>query len=186
MKTENLKTKALSLHDNGLTVMPLYGVDLFEWRDYRNSTQTKQDIEGINWGAAIGMSVIAGSYHVNNIKAVKFGIRDMEIKEVINKVLSALSLPVDYPWVAISTDKSSFVVIIQGEYLQGVTLITGEWEKHRVHIIMEGTVFIPKYFDIPKGNPLRLDNAIMNRFLYSIRNIHGLQTDERGHYKYYK
>lgn len=186
MEQETLKSKALALYAKGLTVVPFYGIDMFEWRDCRNVSQKQIDVEKMNWEKAIGISIVAGSYKVNDIKVYKFHKGSHYTVTEYKVILKALSLPEDYLWAIPSTDKKSIEVFVRGEYLQGVSFITGNWRRQRVHIVMEGRVYIPRDFEIPETQIKEITVEAANRFLHLLDDIHGLRKDENGHYIYYK
>lgn len=177
-----LKERALQLHGAGVTVIPFYGVDTFEWRDYRNVSQSKADVEKMNWRDAMGLDIVSGSGYVNEVKVIKFSSDKPFTDKIGDGILKALGLRKDYPWVFAGKDGKSMALIVRFEHLTNVSYIRGKWKGFRIHISTEGRTYIPDYFNIPDSMPLFIEKDVRDKFIHSIENALGLNKDKDGYY----
>lgn len=182
-----LKDKALLLNALDVTVMPFYGVDTFEWTDYRNAKtkQQKSEVEKMDWENAIGLAIVSGSYKVEDTKVLKFKSDKEFTSKEVETILKVFSLSENYPWIFAGKDGKSLAVVVRFEYLRGTSYIRGTWKGYRVHITMEGEDFIPDYFTIPTASPETVNLKIVNSFLHSMPNVRGLPLDENNYKMYY-
>ena len=85
-------------------VLPLRGkVPSINWKIWQDKFQTKEDIEAMEWKNSTGVGVLMG---INNLRCLD--LDKVEDPDILEKILSALSLPQDYRWVVQSGSGEGF------------------------------------------------------------------------------
>lgn len=76
-------------------VLPLRGkMPITGWKAWCEKTQTKENIEAMEWKNATGVGVVMG---VNDIRC--FDLDKVESADIVEEILRDLGLPEEYPWV---------------------------------------------------------------------------------------
>jgi hypothetical protein len=93
--TLDLIEEGYFLCSHGFNILPVTGKKtIVEWTTLQTHRQTLDEINGYNWKAATGLSVILG---LNDVHAIDIDdVRDMS---VLADLLTKLGLPSDYEWV---------------------------------------------------------------------------------------
>lgn len=85
-------------------VLPLRGkVPSINWKVWQDKSQTKEDIEAMDWKNATGVGVVMG---VNNLRC--FDLDRVEDPDILETILKELNLPEDYRWVVQSGSGEGF------------------------------------------------------------------------------
>lgn len=185
MNTPSLNEKALELYQAGFTVVPLYKVNIFDIRDYKDQKQTLEMVDSISWNKAEGIGIIAGSSYNNDIKVYVFKVKEeYDIEDFITHILGIFCLPESYSWIIRSVENRTFALIVRGNYLFGASIVKGERKDSYVNIYMNGCFPIHISFEVSKDPILFIDNVNVNRLLKSLSLKQGMKVDKDGHYIY--
>lgn len=85
-------------------VLPLRGkVPTIAWKEWQDKTQTKEDIEAMEWKNSSGVGVVMG---INNLRCLD--LDKVENPEILEIILKELNLPEDYTWVVQSGSGEGF------------------------------------------------------------------------------
>lgn len=95
--------------NKGINVIP--DNEHFDWADWRHKKQTIEELRGYDWASAKEIYAVVGKKGIRVLCLLRVGEESIDYRDLlIERTLSLLDLPYDYPWVVDYGDAISIFV----------------------------------------------------------------------------
>ena len=84
--------------NKGINVIP--DNEHFDWVDWRHKKQTIEELRGYDWASAKDIYAVVGKKGIRVLSILRVENKSIDLRNLlIERSLSLLGLPFDYPWV---------------------------------------------------------------------------------------
>lgn len=175
---ESMKEWAEFYFSNKIYIIP--DTECFEWAEWRSKIQTIEDLRGYDWASSKEVYAIIGK---KGIRALSIsGLENVSIDYknlLVERALSLLGLPFDYPWVVDYGD-AICVIIESADDRQGL-----KSQKFRdIELLWQDTLCLPTagsehfyYGELPKKRPTHISNDVLLNCFEMMRKDRAGETD---------
>jgi hypothetical protein len=95
--------------NKGINVIP--DSEYFDWADWRHKKQTIEELRGYDWDSAKDIYAVVGKRGIRVLSLLGVGNESIEYRDLlVERSLSLLKLPYDYPWIVDFGDAISIFV----------------------------------------------------------------------------
>jgi hypothetical protein len=123
--------------NKGINVVP--DSEHFDWVDWRHKNQTIEELRGYDWASAKELYAVVGKKGIRVLSLLGVENESVEFRNIlVERVLSLLGLPFDYPWVVDYCD-AICVFIESADDIQGM-----KSQKYRdMELLWQDTLTLP-------------------------------------------
>lgn len=155
----NIQEWAEFYFSNKINVIP--DSEHFDRVDWRHKNQTIEELRGYGWASTKEIYAIIGKKGIRAINLLKLGNESVDYKNlIVDRTLSLLGIPQDYPWVVDYVDSIS-IIIETPDDIQGMDNRYYRYSE----LLWQDTLLLPSggdvhfYFgQLPKKRPTHIDN----------------------------
>ena len=174
----NIKDWAEFYFNKGVNVIP--DNEHSDWVDWRHKKQSFEELRGYDWASAKDIYAVVGKKGIRVLSILRVENESIDLRNLlVERALSLLGLPYDYPWVIDYCD-AICVIVESADDIQGM-----KNQKYRdIELLWQDTLVLPiggsvhfYYGEQPKQRPTHVSNDLLLKCFYAMRKDGMGETD---------
>ena len=158
----NIQDWAEYYFNKGINVIP--DNEHFDWVNWRHKKQTFEELRGYDWVTAKDLYAVVGKKGIRALCLLRVADESIDIRNLlVERTLSLLELPFDYPWVVDYGDAIS-VIVESADDKQGMK----SRKFHNIELLWEDALSLPiggnvhfYYGEQPLKRPAHISNDML-------------------------
>lgn len=164
--------------NKGINVIP--DCEPFDWTDWRLKKQTIEELRGYDWTSAKELYAVVGKKGIRVLSLLRMGDDSIDYRNLlVERTLSLLGLPYDYPWIVDFGDAIS-IFMESADDIQGM-----KSQKYRdMELLWQDTLTLPTNGSIhfyacqqPNDRPAHVQNKDLLKCMDTLRDDWSGRTD---------
>ena len=170
----NLQEWAEFYFNKGINVIP--DNEHFKWSDWRHKKQTIEELKGYDWASAKDIYAVVGKKGIRVLSLLRVENESVNYRDLlVERAISLLGLPYDYPWVVDYGD-AVCVFVESADDIQGMMN-----QKYRdIELLWQDTLCLPTggsihfywgnfYGGLPQKRPAHISNDVLLKCFETLR-----------------
>ena len=164
--------------NRGINVIP--DNEHFDWVDWRHKKQTIEELRDYDWASAKDIYAIVGKKGIRVLSILKVEDESIDLRNIlVERALSLLELPYDYPWVVDYCD-AICVFVESADDIQGMKSL----KYNDIELLWQDTLCLPTggsthffYGEKPQKRPTHVSNDLLLKCFETMRKDSMGETD---------
>jgi hypothetical protein len=170
----NIQEWAEFYFNKGINVIPEN--EHFEWSDWRQKKQTIEELRGYDWTSAKDIYAVVGKKGIRILSLLRVENESVDYRDLlVERAISLLGLPYDYPWVVDYGD-AICVLVESADDIQGM-----KNQRYRdIELLWQDTLCLPTggsihfywgniYGGLPQKRPAHISNDVLLKCFETLR-----------------
>ena len=170
----NIQEWAEFYFNKGINVIP--DNEHFEWSDWRHKKQTIEELRGYDWASAKDIYAVVGKKGIRVLSLLRVENESVNYRDLlVERAISLLGLPYDYPWVVDYGD-AICVFVESADDIQGMK----NQKYSDIELLWQDTLCLPLggsihfywgdfYGGLPQKRPAHISNDLLLKCLETLR-----------------